>query len=114
MIRKFSQLPLLLLVVTFSIYGCVSQFKKIKSKEELAQHNPKRVVWEKDNSEMVLVPSGNFDMGDHLDEMSNVNDDGTQADHKCPIKIMFKKKAFVKERMVDLLKEKDMVTKSLK
>ena len=72
MIRKFSQLPLLLLlVVTFSIYGCVSQFKQIKSKEELAQHNPKRVVWEKDNSEMVLVPSGNFDMGDHLDEMSN-------------------------------------------
>ena len=72
MIRKFSQLPLLLLlVVTFSIYGCVSQFKQIKSKEELTQHNPKRVVWEKDNSEMVLVPSGNFDMGDHLDEMSN-------------------------------------------
>ena len=40
--------------------------------------------------------------------MSNVDDD-SQKDRKCPIKILFKKKAFVQERMVDLLNEKELL-----
>ncbi|MDP6999443.1 MAG: SUMF1/EgtB/PvdO family nonheme iron enzyme, partial [Candidatus Poribacteria bacterium] len=29
------------------------------------------IEWEKDNSQMALIPSGSFEMGDHLDGMSN-------------------------------------------
>jgi formylglycine-generating enzyme required for sulfatase activity len=29
------------------------------------------IEWEKDNSEMALIPAGSFEMGDHLDGMSN-------------------------------------------
>ena len=30
-----------------------------------------KIVWEKDGSEMVLIPSGSFEMGDHLDNMAS-------------------------------------------
>jgi formylglycine-generating enzyme required for sulfatase activity len=30
-----------------------------------------KIVWEKDGSEMVLIPAGSFEMGDHLDGLSN-------------------------------------------
>ena len=29
-----------------------------------------QITWEKDNSQMVLIPAGSFEMGDHLDGMS--------------------------------------------
>ena len=29
------------------------------------------ITWQKDGKEMVLIPSGSFEMGDHLDGMSN-------------------------------------------
>ena len=29
-----------------------------------------KITWEKDGSEMVLIPAGTFEMGDHLDNMS--------------------------------------------
>ena len=33
------------------------------------EYNERRkIVWEKDGSEMVLIPSGSFEMGDHFDE----------------------------------------------
>merc|ERR1712000_286617 len=30
-----------------------------------------KITWKKDNSQMVLIPAGSFEMGDHLDGMSN-------------------------------------------
>ena len=30
-----------------------------------------KIIWPKDSSEMVLIPAGSFEMGDHLDNMSN-------------------------------------------
>ena len=30
--------------------------------------DPNRIKWEKDNSEMVLIPAGSFEMGDHFNE----------------------------------------------
>jgi hypothetical protein len=27
-----------------------------------------RITWEKDSSEMVLIPAGSFEMGDHFNE----------------------------------------------
>ena len=30
-----------------------------------------RISWEKDGSEMVLIPAGSFEMGDHHDNMSS-------------------------------------------
>ena len=30
-----------------------------------------KIVWEKDGSEMMLIPAGSFEMGEHLDGMSN-------------------------------------------
>ena len=32
---------------------------------------PERITWEKDRSEMMLIPAGSFEMGDHLDGMNN-------------------------------------------
>ena len=33
--------------------------------------DPNRIEWEKDEAEMVLVPTGSFEMGDHLDGMED-------------------------------------------
>ena len=30
-----------------------------------------KITWEKGGKEMVLIPAGSFEMGDHLDNMSN-------------------------------------------
>ena len=30
-----------------------------------------KITWQKDGKEMVLIPSGSFEMGDHLDNMAN-------------------------------------------
>ena len=29
----------------------------------------KKIIWDKDGSEMVLIPAGSFEMGDHFDEV---------------------------------------------
>ena len=36
-----------------------------------ADIDPSRIRWKKDGSEMVLIPAGTFEMGDHLDGMSS-------------------------------------------
>ena len=30
-----------------------------------------KIIWQKDGSEMVLIPSGSFEIGDHFDEGGN-------------------------------------------
>ena len=30
-----------------------------------------KITWEKDNSQMALIPVGSFEIGDHLDGLSN-------------------------------------------
>ncbi|MBB15739.1 hypothetical protein CMK22_10730 [Candidatus Poribacteria bacterium] len=39
--------------------------------DEALVEDEKKITWEKDGSKMVLIPSGSFQMGDHLDKMSN-------------------------------------------
>ncbi len=37
----------------------------------------KKIIWDKDGSEMVLIPAGSFEMGDHFDQRND--------DHELPI-----------------------------
>ncbi len=46
------------------------QFKPFGQQEEVASSKKKKITWEKDGKEMVLIPAGSFEMGDHLDDMS--------------------------------------------
>ena len=39
--------------------------------DEVVADPEKKITWEKDGSKMVLIPGGSFQMGDHLDKMSN-------------------------------------------
>ncbi|MAE17341.1 hypothetical protein CMK12_00105 [Candidatus Poribacteria bacterium] len=41
----------------------------LAAKLKLKQLRPKKITWRKDESEMVLIPAGSFEMGDHLDGM---------------------------------------------
>ena len=73
--RKFSWM-LFVLVVVF--VGCGEEIaddedKSIKDlvEDEALVEDEKKITWEKDGSKMVLIPSGSFQMGDHLDKMSN-------------------------------------------
>ena len=36
--------------------------------EETEKDKPKKITWEKDGKEMVLIPAGSFEMGDHFNE----------------------------------------------
>ena len=72
---KFSWM-LFVLVVVF--VGCGEEIaddedKSIKDlvEDEALVEDEKKITWEKDGSKMVLIPSGSFQMGDHLDKMSN-------------------------------------------
>ena len=56
--RKFSWVLLALLVLT----GCGGKISKIEDKPQVVK------TWEKDGSEMVLIPAGSFEMGDHFNE----------------------------------------------
>ena len=40
--------------------------------EVVAEADPeKEIIWKKDGKEMVLIPAGSFQMGDHLEKMKN-------------------------------------------
>ena len=58
--RKFSWVWLAILV----LIGCGDEFPE----DEVAADVGKEIVWEKDGKEMVLIPAGSFEMGDHFDE----------------------------------------------
>lgn len=53
-----------------SINSFAFQFESLieDDKKEEVVSNPKKITWEKDGSEMVLIPSGSFEMGDHFSE----------------------------------------------
>ena len=40
----------------------------VGSVEELGTVRAKKITWKKDGSEMVLIPAGTFEMGDHFNE----------------------------------------------
>ena len=63
MMRKFSWVLLVLMVLV----GCKSLKDLVKDEVTVA----KNITWDKDGAEMVLIPSGSFEIGDHLDGMSN-------------------------------------------
>ena len=37
-------------------------------KDEVVEDKPKKITWEEDGKEMVLIPAGSFEMGDHFSE----------------------------------------------
>jgi len=63
MMRKFSWV--LLLLIAISLWAVEGDEVEKEPVLEV------KIVWEKDGSEMMLIPAGSFQMGDHLDGMSN-------------------------------------------
>ena len=46
--------------------------KNLVKDEVVAEADPeKEIIWKKDGKEMVLIPAGSFQMGDHLEKMKN-------------------------------------------
>jgi len=69
--KKITYCFLFLLV----FFGCGDEFtdeeeKALKDlvKDEVVEGKPKKITWEKDGKEMVLIPAGSFEMGDHFSE----------------------------------------------
>ena len=57
------------------LVGCGDEFAN-EVKDEVADTGPeKEIIWEKDGKEMVLIPAGSFEMGDHFNEGA---DDGRE------------------------------------
>ena len=69
MMRKFSWM--LLVLLAFSAYAEDKDLPVVSSAKELKAVKAKKIVWKKDEAEMVLIPAGSFEMGDYLDGMSN-------------------------------------------
>ena len=82
--RKFSWVLLVLLVLL--VVGCGEEVaddegKAVKNlvKDEVVVEDEvvaeadleKEIIWKKDGKEMVLIPAGSFQMGDHLEKMKN-------------------------------------------
>ena len=55
----------------FRCVADVSVFSNSIIESELQKTTQKTIEWEKDNSQMALIPAGSFEMGDHLDNMSD-------------------------------------------
>ena len=54
------------------IYGLkILLLLTVLSSHTLADSLPNQIVWNQDGAEMALIPAGSFEMGDHLDNMSN-------------------------------------------
>ena len=70
MVQKFSWM--LLVLLAFSVYAEDEKAVVVGSTEELKGITAKKITWEKDGSQMALIPSGTFEMGDRLSGMSNV------------------------------------------
>ena len=65
----------LLLVLMIVFFGCgEDEPEKVKpkgvvdEKEVIDEGSKERIIWEKDGAEMVLIPAGSFEMGDHFNE----------------------------------------------
>ena len=64
--KKISYCFLFLLV----FFGCGDESSNQDEivKDEVFEGKPKKITWEKDGREMVLIPAGSFEMGDHFSE----------------------------------------------
>ena len=82
MIRKLSWIFLLLLPVSlWSAEGADAKTqtpavsnpiaKQLDADDGVKAAAGERISWEKDGSEMVLIPAGSFEMGDHHGKMNN-------------------------------------------
>ena len=65
----------LLLVLMIVFFGCgEDEPEKVKpkgvvdEKEVIDEGSKERIIWEKDGAEMMLIPAGSFEMGDHFNE----------------------------------------------
>ena len=62
----------LLVLLVFSVASCSEdELEEIKPVAIGHSKSESLIFGKKDNSEMVLIPAGNFEMGDHLDNMGN-------------------------------------------
>ena len=69
MVQRFVIFLLVLMVI---FVGCgEDEPEKVKPKEDVDEGPAKRIIWKKDGKEMVLIPAGSFEMGDHFDEGSD-------------------------------------------
>ena len=67
---------ILLLLVLLVLVGCGDEFTEDEEKalkdlvkdKVVADASEKEIIWKKDGKEMVLIPAGSFEMGDHFDE----------------------------------------------
>ena len=62
-----SVISLLVMMVVFVECG-EDEPEKIKPKEVIDEGPAQEIIWETDSAEMVLVPAGSFEMGDHFNE----------------------------------------------
>ena len=62
---------ILLAWLVFSVYAGDEKSVVVGSAEELKGISAKKIIWQKDGAKMALVPAGSFEMGDHLDGMSD-------------------------------------------
>ena len=74
MVQRF--VVVLLMMVLLVLVGCGDEFTEDEEKalKDLVKDkvaDEKEIIWEKDGKEMVLIPAGSFEMGDHLDNMGN-------------------------------------------
>ena len=62
--RKFCWMLLVMLVLV----GCGDEVTEDEAiaKDEVVADVDKEIVWEKDGKEIVLIPAGSFEMGDHF------------------------------------------------
>ena len=64
--RKFSWM--LLVLMAFSAYAEDEKVVAVGSAKGLKGITAKKITWEKDNSQMALIPAGSFEMGDSKNE----------------------------------------------
>jgi len=57
-----------MLLVLSVLVGCSDEPVLVESSEDLKGVKVKKIIWEKDGSEMMLIPAGSFEMGDHFNE----------------------------------------------
>jgi len=53
------------------LVGCSDEPVLVESAEDLKGVKAKKITWKKDGKEMVLIPAGSFEMGDHFNELDD-------------------------------------------
>ena len=72
MVQRFVVVLLVMFVVLVGLVRAEDAKEVVVgSAKELKGITAKKITWEKDGAQMALIPSGSFEMGDHLDNRSD-------------------------------------------